>query len=343
MPPLLSDLLEDSGDLLAAIDPDGRVLRCSRVLRVALGWPESQVCPGDLMAVTPPDAEARARSLLARVGAGEREVRGTWTLQLADGRREDWSARLRPAGDGQAIWVLFQSQTARLHARLAGLFDTSPQVGLIAVDTGGRIVRFNRGAERIYGLAAADVLGRPYHEVLTADSELAAARTRALEQEFGREIGPLDLYTIRARTYGSEEWSTRIPRPDGTFSYIESVISPVRDDGEIVGFVGILRDVTAAHAAQEAHDRLDQRLRAALLGSLDSIILTDAICDASGRLVDLVIVEVNPGALNLLRTARETLIGKRLREIARPDRVDSLIAKYNRVLATGETLDEEMW
>ncbi len=57
----------------------------------------------------------------------------------------------------------------------------------------------------------------------------------------------------------------------------------------MIGYVGILRDVTASRVAQAEHERLAQRLRGALARrALDSIVIAERVLDEDGRRFDLV-------------------------------------------------------
>ncbi|MDC0717736.1 PAS domain-containing protein [Nannocystis bainbridge] len=341
MPPSLRDLLEDSDEKFAAVDPDGRVLVCSRTLREALGWSEDQVATASLVAAAAPEYRDKVRDLLARVFAGEPDIRGHTVMTARDGRELELYLRMHRAPDGESAWVGAQCELARVHGQIGGILATATGVGLLAVDIAGRIVRFNRGAERLYGLAAEDVLGRHF-DVLPSDPDEVAERIRELTQEFGRPATKLDTYTLRAREYGSDEHASTIPRVDGTRAFVEVVTSPLREaTGEVIGYVGILRDVTATRLAQAEHERLANRLRGALLASTDSIVVTERVLDEDGDF-DLVIVEVNPGTTRLMARPREKLIGLRLSEFGGRRRMSTFLSKYERVFATGETLDEDI-
>jgi len=341
MPPSLSDLLEDSDELLAAVAADGRILVCSRALREVLGWSEDQVPTASLVAAAAPEFRDKVRGLLSRVFAGDSDVRGRTQMLAQDGRRLELYARMHRSRDGESAWVTLQCELARVHGQIGGLLANATSVGLMAVDITGRLVRFNRGAERIYGISAEDVLGRHF-DTLPSDPDEVAERIRRLSVEFGRPVTKLDTYTLRAREYGSDDHSSTIPRADGSRAYVEVVTSPLRETtGEVIGYVGILRDVTATRVAQAEHERLAQRLRGALLASTDSIVVTERIIDEEGRF-DLVVVEVNPGTTRLMGRPRDRLIGMRLSEFGGYRRIMPFLAKYERVIASGETLDEDI-
>jgi PAS domain S-box-containing protein len=121
---------------------------------------------------------------------------------------------------------------------------------VIATDHEQRVTAWNRAAEQLYGIAAADALGRPFPELLDVST-------------LGRKTDP-EAIRREAATAGS--WHGRsVQRPRvgsrvGRMIVAEVTVSPVRGpDGAIRGFMGINRDITTSA-------RLAERLTA--LGNL---------------------------------------------------------------------------
>lgn len=107
---------------------------------------------------------------------------------------------------------------------------------IIATDHELRFTSWNRAAELTYGWTAAEVLGRPMHEVL---------RTELLDTEMSDEI--LDL----AET---GQWKGQLIQyhRSGRPLFIDAKGLPLLDDrGIIVGHVTVNRDVTERHRAEE--------------------------------------------------------------------------------------------
>jgi PAS domain S-box-containing protein len=56
---------------------------------------------------------------------------------------------------------LAETRAAEAGARLQAVLDSAVQVSIVAVDASGRVTVFNKGAERLFGYTAAELLGRP--------------------------------------------------------------------------------------------------------------------------------------------------------------------------------------
>src|SRR5690242_17944873 len=104
------------------------------------------------------------------------------------------------------------------------------------LDREGHVVSWNPGAERIKGYSANEIIGQHFSrfytpEDLDADVPKEALRTACEEGRFT-----------------AEGWRVR---KDGTRFWAMVVIDPIRDDdGEIVGFAKVTRDMTEKREAQ---------------------------------------------------------------------------------------------
>ena len=118
---------------------------------------------------------------------------------------------------------------------------------VVATDTGGRIVYWNRGAERLYGWGAEEVLGRDVVELLVPQALVGQAA------EILEKVGI------------GEEWSGEflIRHKDGHTLEIAIVHRAVFDDhGQVVAVVGEAEDVSAERrlASELRITRDEQRL-----------------------------------------------------------------------------------
>jgi PAS domain S-box-containing protein len=135
------------------------------------------------------------------------------------------------------------TESARLedeHALQAQLLDAVEQA-VIATDAAGIITYWGRFAETLYGWRADEVLGRPILEITPVDEA---------------EALPIMAQLLRGESW-SGEFATR--RRDGTPFIAHVSDSPIRRGDEVIGVVGISRDITAEKARAA---RLEALLRA---------------------------------------------------------------------------------
>ncbi len=133
---------------------------------------------------------------------------------------------------------------------LAAIVESSADA-IISKDLSGIIRSWNHSAERIFGYAAGEIIGRPI-------APLIPPERRDEEAEILRRVG-----------YGERiDWfeTQRLTR-DGRRIEVSTSISPVRGaDGRIVGASGVLRDIGQQKRVEaelrEHRDRLEEAVRA---------------------------------------------------------------------------------
>ena len=136
---------------------------------------------------------------------------------------------------------------------------------VVALDAAEVVVSWNRAAERIYGIPAAEAVGRPVSVLLETEYE-----------------GLLDSAQARAhlREHGSWRGRVRQTSAAGVSIEVESSVSVWRgESGEPAGTVAINRDLTEMLAARAAAD-LQARYTQELMDALDD---RAAVIDTSGR------------------------------------------------------------
>jgi PAS domain S-box-containing protein len=124
---------------------------------------------------------------------------------------------------------------------------------------------WNSGAERINGYAASDILGQHFSRFLTPEDRAAGLADRALRVAADKG------------KYEAEGWRVR---KDGSRFFASIVVDPIHDEnGTLVGFAKITRDVTERQQAQaaldDAREKLAQAQKMEALGQLTGGIAHD--------------------------------------------------------------------
>jgi PAS domain S-box-containing protein len=138
-----------------------------------------------------------------------------------------------------AATVVERQHLEEARAQLASIVESSDDA-IISATLAGIIVSWNRGAERIYGYAAAEVIGRPM--------AILVPPHRADE--------PSELLGRLMRGERIEQYETTGRRKDGQEIHVSLTISSIRDAmGRIVGASAVARDITARTHAEEVLER----------------------------------------------------------------------------------------
>jgi two-component system, chemotaxis family, CheB/CheR fusion protein len=145
---------------------------------------------------------------------------------------------------------------ADLHAQqLASIVESSDDA-IVSKDLEGIITSWNRGAERLFGYAAKEVVGKPVTILIPADRQ--DEEPEILERiRRGERIAHYD--TIRCRK-------------DGSLINISLTVSPLKDaDGKITGASKIARDITERKRAQEQQKLLVNEMKHRIKNSLATV------------------------------------------------------------------------
>jgi PAS domain S-box-containing protein len=128
---------------------------------------------------------------------------------------------------------------------------------LYMLDPTGVITSWNIGGERIKGYAPDEILGQHFSRFYTD-----------VDRANGKPLRALRIARDQGR-YEEEGWRVR---KDGTFFWASVVIDPIYEDGRLVGFAKITRDITERREAQlkleEMHKQLAESQKLDALGQL---------------------------------------------------------------------------
>ena len=201
-----------------------------------------------------------------KAGANDFLIKGKYARLGPAIERELREARLRR--DAKRA-----EEQIKYHARLLRHINDA----VIATDEQFRITAWNRAAERIYGWAAAEVIGRSATEILTSGLD---DEHRAEAQELLKESGSLRSERIHSKKNGHPV-------------YVEVNTIALTESGKMTGYVSVNRDVTERKQAEEALRENEQLLseaqRIGHVGSWSFSLLTNSLqySDEMYRLLDV--------------------------------------------------------
>jgi PAS domain S-box-containing protein len=116
---------------------------------------------------------------------------------------------------------------------------------LYMLDPTGTITSWNIGGQRIKGYAPEEIVGQHFSRFYTETDRANGKPARALR--IAREHG----------RYEEDGWRVR---KDGTFFWASVVIDPIYEDGRLIGFAKITRDITERRDAQLKLEQIQKQL-----------------------------------------------------------------------------------
>jgi PAS domain S-box-containing protein len=291
-------LLDQAPVSIFAKDAEGRYLYINRHQQRLIGRPLEEILGRDDSALFLAPLAKAIRANDVQVLAGHA---GTFeeVVEFDAGSRTYLSVKFPLAGaEGppMAVGAISLDITARKaaeqavresEARFRLLVEGVEDYAVYLLDTEGRVISWNTGAERIKGYQQREVLGQHIALFYTPEDREAGVPERSLRA---------------AVTQGHCRTEGQRVRKDGSHFWAEVVITALRDEaGVLRGFSQFTRDISRRKRAEQTLLETTQRLRAILETAVDGIITIDE----RGR-----IQGVNPATTRLFGYAPEELIGQ---------------------------------
>src|SRR5690242_19187826 len=139
--------------------------------------------------------------------------------------------------------------------RFQVLVNAVTDYAIYMIEPSGRIATWNAGARRFKGYEAHEIIGKPYSTFFTEEDKTSDLPGRILRTaaEQGR--------------FESEGWRVR---KDGSRFWAQVVVDAIRgEDGTLLGYAKITRDITDRREAQRALFESEQRFRMLVQGVRD--------------------------------------------------------------------------
>jgi PAS domain S-box-containing protein len=197
-------------------------------------------------------------------------------------------------------------------SRLATIVESSDDA-IIGGTLEGVITSWNKGAEKLYGYSAGEILGQPIS--VLAPPERSEEVTQILARlKRGERI---------------EEYELERVRKDGSLIYISlSLFRLTGSRGEVTGAAAIARDVTERKRAEQALHESEERYRS-LVEAAPDVIFTVSAEDGS-------LTSLNPAFETLTGWSRAEWLGRPFVGMVHPDDLPVAVERFQKALR-GET------
>jgi PAS domain S-box-containing protein len=243
------DLFENANDLIQWVDSQSRLMHVNPVWRKTLGYSEEEIAHLSIFDVIHPNSREHCEELFKRLKSGEKidrvEVefvaKGGETVVL-EGNADCQFVDGKPVSTRGIFRNVTERRRAEEALRDSEQFNreviASAREGIIVFDREFRYQVWNRFMEELTGVPASQVLGKQGFELFPhlREQKVDALLQRALE---GEVVDPPDM-AFRVPLTGKSGW-------------VSSIYSPhFGPNGEIIGVISIVRDMTERRRAEEA-------------------------------------------------------------------------------------------
>jgi PAS domain S-box-containing protein len=181
-----------------------------------------------------------------------------------------------------------QQELVESERRFRLLVEGVVDYAIYMLDVNGTVTNWNTGAQRIKGYTSAEIVGSHFSRFYTPEDRAAGIPTRALET--ARREGRFEAEGWRVRKDGSRFWALVV---------IDAVYD---DDGRLIGFAKVTRDISQRKAAENALAESERQFRLLVAGVVDYALY---MLDPNG-----VVASWNAGAQHIKGYAAEEIVGQ---------------------------------
>ncbi|MBS4027050.1 MAG: PAS domain S-box protein, partial [Ignavibacteriales bacterium] len=196
---------------------------------------------------------------------------------------------------------------------LRNIFESSLDM-IITVDKNRHIVEFNRAAEEIFGYTRKEVLGK-HVSMLYADSDQ------------GQKV-----YTTTLANGRCVEEIVNRKKNGETFSTFLSASVLHNAEGELLGFMGISRDVSDIKRAEETKQASEKKFRTLFENSPIGIVMLDEYER---------VLHANKSFETIFHYTLEEMLGKNIQSMILPEHFSEEAKLFSRLTNEGKTFDKE--
>ena len=260
------------------LDPSGKVSSWNAGAERLKGYRADEILGQSFARFFTPEDQAKGRprralEIAAATGCFENDgwrVRKDgsrfWALAVLEAIRDEngvligFAKITRDMTERKAVEEALRESERRFRLLVHGVTDYA----IFMLDPHGCITNWNSGAELMKGYRAEEIIGQHFSCFYTEEDRRNGEPQRALEA------------AMRDGRCEREGWRIR---KDGSRFWANAIIDPIYEDGTLVGFAKITRDITerrqAQQALEEAREQLFQAQKMEALGQLTGGIAHD--------------------------------------------------------------------
>ncbi|HZX30092.1 MAG TPA: PAS domain S-box protein, partial [Rhodocyclaceae bacterium] len=271
---LLRTIFDASSVGIFLVDGAGRITHANRSMGEMFGDGSDALLGKEYVELLEPDQRESGRENMRRLMSSQMDCvdveRRYWR---PDGSRF-WgrlTGRRLPDANGGTVGLVgvladissrknAEESLSHMNRLLQDVLAAASTVAIIATDPEGTITVFNRGAEKMLGYSAEEMVGKESPLRFHVPEEVDA-RARELGLELGVPVAGFKAFVAKTEAEAREQREWTYVRRDGSQVPVTLVVTAMRSaNGEVVGYLGIAQDVTERRRASAELDRYRDHL-----------------------------------------------------------------------------------
>jgi PAS domain S-box-containing protein len=262
-------LFENSGDMIFALDRNGIITSFNRAAELTSGYGREEMIGKSFAKILAVEGTKQLELKWFRKRLNTRESKGFQAvMRTQSGERRNIlanSTRLKDErGEVTGLLCILRDVTGRKKAEqetkrtkylLEKVLDNMAD-GVVITDKKGLITFYNEGAAEIFGHHPSDILGKPVLDFYVRKKDATKVKQMLLESKEGR----------------ISDFETQFHTPEGNTVFVNMSATLMRDDeGNIVGTLGINRDITQRKTLERELKESEERYRTMVESAHDMV------------------------------------------------------------------------
>ncbi len=330
-------LFLESKDMICIAQSDGFFKKINPAFCKTLGWNDGDLIGKSFYDFLHPDDIVKTQNEVGNLGEKPTALNFTHRFKTKSGEYKflEWVAT--PDFTTGTLYAIARDITdyKRLKweveklSEIQNIILDGTDYSIISVDTNSIIKTFNRGAEKMLGYQADELIGKLTPEIIHDQNEVIQ-RAKVLSEELGVEIEPThEVFHIKARlgVADTNEW-TYIKKDNSRITVELSVTSLRNDDNIITGFMGIAKDITEKKAWENQLLISENRHRG-FFENTQGLMCTH---DIHGNFLT-----INPAGAELIGYTKEEVLQRSLFDIVPESSVQGVKSYLHEILTTGKS------
>lgn len=249
---------------MAMLDLDGNIIKVNKTVCDIVGYTEEEIREKSLRGITHPDDLTENLTLLDELIAGKRNSYQMEKRYIGKNDKIIHAilavSAVRDASDkiiylvSQIVDITAQKTSEQklkeTLAHLQSILDASTEVVIMMSDTRGIITSINKGVENLLGYTPSEIIDKLPASTFHLHEELQQ-RSEELTAKFKRPVSVMEAFIaeIEPNKPATREWT--LVRKNGTTFPAQLTLSEVRNNGEIVGYLGVAADISEIKKAEK--------------------------------------------------------------------------------------------